>query len=200
MNYAEMAKDLDDFLNQEHLETVYLVGHSMGGKLAMLFSTIQPEKVQGLAVLDIGPDRVVGKHQGVLTVLRDIFPGDYDNRHELEQAFERFVPSIPVRQFLLKNVMRQADGTLAWKFNRDALLDHYEELTASLDLSDPFMGPVLFLRGANSNYFPETLPPDILYHFPLAQLLTIEDAGHWLHAEQADTVFSLINDFFHEEQ
>jgi esterase len=87
------------------------------------------------------------------------------------------------------------DGSLSWKFNRDALLEHYDDLTMSLDLSEPFIGSVLFLRGENSDYLETSLSPEILQYFPLAQLQTIEGAGHWIHADEPDVLSSLVLDF-----
>ena len=162
----------------------------------MLYSSMQAHKVSRLIVLDIGLEQVVGRHQDILKVLQDLVPAAYDSRRALEIELEKFVSSSPIRQFLLKNIMRRVDGTFSWKFNRDALLDHYEDLTASLDLSEPFMDPVLFLRGENSNYLGESLPPDILEYFPLAQLKTVKNAGHWLHADQPEVIFERVREFF----
>lgn len=196
MDYTEMAQDLDQFIEQQRLGMVYIVGHSMGGKVALLQASLHPDKVAGLVILDIGVGRVAGQHLAILGALKTMDPGDYSSRQEIQEALETFIKIAPIRQFLLKNIMRRVDDSFAWKFNHSALIEHYEDLIAALDLQDLFMGSVLFLRGADSSYLDPDLTPDILQYFPLAQLATIEHAGHWLHAEQPDQVFSSVQDFF----
>lgn len=196
MNYEEMVHDLESFMLAERIGTANILGHSMGGKVAMQFASIHPDSVRGLIILDIGLDRVEGRHAAILKVLEQVDLPRYTSRRDLESELQQYISSTPIRQFLLKNILRRVDGTFSWKFNRDALLDHYDDLTASLDLSDIFMAPVLFLRGENSNYLGETLSPDILQYFPLAQLETVPDAGHWLHADQPELLFRRTTDFF----
>ncbi|MBT3229006.1 MAG: alpha/beta fold hydrolase [Candidatus Marinimicrobia bacterium] len=195
MNYAELVHDLHQFIAQERLGSVHIVGHSMGGKVGMLFASTHPELVKSLTVLDIGIDRVVGKHEFILKALSTINPDEFSNRDEIKRELQNLIKSAPIRQFLLKNILRRLDGSLSWKFNRDALLEHYDDLTMSLDLSEPFIGSVLFLRGENSDYLETSLSPEILQYFPLAQLQTIEGAGHWIHADEPDVLSSLVLDF-----
>ena len=195
MDYTELARDLHQFIAQERLEHVHIVGHSMGGKVGMLFASTYPDLVRSLTVLDIGIDRVEGKHEFILKALSSINPEEFSAREEIKEELQTLIESSPIQQFLLKNILRRLDGSLGWKFNRDALLEHYEDLTSSLDLSQPFIGSVLILRGENSDYLEPELSPEILQYFPLAQLQTIEGAGHWLHADKADELFALVADF-----
>ncbi len=195
INYDELVHDLHTFIGQEGLESVHIVGHSMGGKVGMLFATIFPNLVQSLVVLDIGVDRVIGKHAAILDFLRTTQLDEFANRNEIQIELEKTVKSTPVVQFLLKNILRRLDGSLGWKFNKEALLDHYEDLTRGLDLDQAFLGSVLFLRAESSDYLPVALSPEILSSFPLAQLQTLSDAGHWLHADQPDKLSSLVLDF-----
>ena len=195
MNYKELAQDLHQFITQERLGPVHIVGHSMGGKVGMLFASQYPELVKSLTVLDIGMERVEGKHEFILKALESINPDEYSSRDEIKQELEAMIEAPPVRQFLLKNILRRLDGSLGWKFNRDALLEHYEDLTMSLDLNQPFIGSVLFLRGENSDYLAAALSSEVLQYFPLAQLKTIKDAGHWIHADKPDDLSTLVLDF-----
>lgn len=196
MNYEEMAQDIDQFMDQQNLDSANFVGHSMGGKVAMLYASSMPERVDGLIILDIGIEKVVGQHGSILQVLRELYPQEYRNRFELKLELGKYISSPSIIQFLLKNIMRRIDGSFAWKFNHEALLDHYDDLTSALALDEAYVGSTLFLRGENSNYLKEELSPEILQYFPLAQLKTVSDSGHWLHAEQPDQIFSQVKDFF----
>ncbi len=196
MSYGEMAQDLKQFIEHQGFEHVNLLGHSMGGKVSMLYASMYPDMVSGLAILDIGIEKVKGKHTEILNTLTNLDPTEYDSRKEIQKALESHLSAPVLRQFLLKNILRRVDGSLAWKFNHEALLEHYADLTASLDLPDVFMGPTLFLRGESSDYLDSELDPLILQYFPLAQLMSINDAGHWLHADQPNHVYTLIKDFF----
>jgi len=192
MTYTEMVKDLAQFCDHEGLDAVNIIGHSMGGKVAMLFATTYPQKVNSLTLLDIGIGQVSGKHESILNALRSIDLGDFTNRSLVDSELKKSIESPSIRQFLLKNVLRKVDGSLGWKFNHEALLDHYEDLTAPLELDDSFIGSVLFLKGENSNYLDERLSPEILSYFPLARLETIPDAGHWIHADRPEAVIDIV--------
>lgn len=195
MNYQEMAQDLHQFITQERLGDVNIIGHSMGGKVAMLFASQHPDLVKSLIILDIGIDRVIGKHEAILNILRTVNPEEYSSRDEIGIQLQKFITSMPIQQFLLKNILRRMDGSLAWKFNRETLLENYDELTSSLDLAQPFIGSVLFLRGARSDYLGEALSTETLQYFPLAQLQIIEGAGHWIHADNPKDLSRHILDF-----
>ncbi|NQV42028.1 MAG: alpha/beta fold hydrolase [Candidatus Marinimicrobia bacterium] len=195
MDYAELVQDLHQFMAQERLESVNIIGHSMGGKVGMLFASTYPDLVKSLTVLDIGMERVEGKHESILKALSSINPDEFSTREDIKQELQHLIKSPPVQQFLLKNILRRLDGSLGWKFNREALLEHYDDLTSSLNLSQPFIGSVLFLRGENSDCLPLELPLEILQYFPLAQLHTIDNAGHWLHADKPDELSALVLDF-----
>ena len=195
MDYSELVQDLHQFMAQERLDSVHIVGHSMGGKVGMLFASTFPDLVKSLTVLDIGIDRVEGKHEFILKALSSINPDEFSSREEIRGELQKLIGSLPIQQFLMKNILRRLDGTLSWKFNRDALLEHYDDLTMSLDLIQPFIGSVLFLRGENSNYLEADISLEILQSFPLAQLKTIVGAGHWLHADNPDELFKQVLDF-----
>jgi len=194
MTFDEMSQDLCDFLNQNGIDSAHFLGHSMGGKVAMNFASKRAGRVLSLIVIDIGLGETIGKHKSILKVLRKIDPEEYESRRGLESDMEHLVPSPQIRQFLLKNVLRRVDGSLGWKFNRDTLLDCYPSIVKALQLEEPFMGPTYFLRGSESPYMEEDLEPEILQFFPLAQLTTIEGAGHWVHAEQPGTIYEKVKE------
>jgi len=149
----------------------------------------------GQSILDIGIGRVEGKHKPILQALSAINPDEFSSRNEIRLKLENMIESPAIRQFLLKNILRRLDGSLAWKFNRDAILEHYDELSSGLNLIQSFSGSVLFLRGENSDYLEASLSPEILHYFPFAQIQTIPDAGHWLHADKPKLLSALILNF-----
>ena len=122
MNYTEMTHDLHQFITEERLDSVHILGHSMGGKVGMLFASTYPDLVKSLTVLDIGLERVEGKHEFILKALSSINPEEFSTRDEIKQELETLIESSPIQQFLLKSILRRLDGSLGWKFNRDALL------------------------------------------------------------------------------
>lgn len=195
MSYMDIVRDLDQFMRSHNLSSAYILGHSLGGKAAMLFTSIYPEMVAGLVVLDIGVAETIGKHSPLLAVLERVDLDLYTNRASIKNEIEAFISEPAIVQFLLKNIMRRVDSTYAWKFNKDGLLDQYDKLVVELDLSESYMGPVLFVKGANSDYLPPTLGDDVLNYFPGATLETIPEAGHWIHADQPAVVYQLVNEF-----
>ncbi len=195
MTYSEMTQDLNQFIIQQRLGSVNIVGHSMGGKVGMCFAATHPDTVKSLSVLDIGLDRVVGKHELILKALSSINPDEFGSRDDIKKELQTLIKSENIQQFLLKNILRRMDGSLAWKFNRDALLEHYSDMTTNLELDQSFLGSVLFLRGENSDYLEPALSSEILQYFPLAQIQTIKGAGHWIHADQPELLSTTILDF-----
>ncbi len=195
MDYLEMVHDLTQFCHQEDLKQVNIVGHSLGGRVAMLFASMHPQIINSLSIIDIGMKPVKGSHEPILNVLRTLDMAVFSDRGLLNSELNKSIESVPIRQLLQKNTLRSVDGSLGWKFNHEALLDHYEDLTAPLELDDPFIGSVLFLRGEYSDYLDEQLSPEILRYFPLARLETIPGAGHWVHADQPELVYKAITNF-----
>ncbi len=198
MTYGEMVHDLTQFLDQQRIRETYLVGHSMGGKVAMLFASLHPNRISGLAILDIGPAKVTGKHEAIINALEQVNPADFAERRQIDAELQGYIANTAIRQFLLKNILRSVDHCFSWKFNHTALLENYGELTAALDLQDSYQGPTLFLRGSRSNYLEASLTPEMLHYFPLAQIKTVDKAGHWLHAERPDIIFTEVRDFFQD--
>lgn len=196
MTYDEMVTDFHQFIQQQGLKSINLLGHSMGGKVAMLYACQHPENVNAIAILDIGIEKTGIRHAQILMTLRQLEPSEYATRSDIQVALKNLIDSPAIQQLILKNILRRVDGSFAWKFNTQALIDHYSDLTSALELPDVFMGPCLFLRGENSDYIDQELSADILRFLPLAQLESIPKAGHWLHADQPDLVFSRIVDFF----
>lgn len=193
-NYQVMADDLLEMLDEEGLEKVYLMGHSMGGKTAMTFAVTNPERVERLIVADISPKYYPVHHEVILDGLQSIDLSNIKSRKEADDALASYIPEIGIRQFLLKNLGRTSEG-FNWKINLPVIVEKIEEVGEELEEDSKYEGPTLFLAGEKSNYIQEKDLPTILAHFPEYDLITIPKAGHWLHAEQPHAVVEEIRRF-----
>ncbi len=182
-SYEAMADDLDDLLVQEGITSVYLLGHSMGGKTAMQFAVTHPEKVDKLIVVDIAPGAYPPQHDSIFDALFSLKLDSYKTRAELDSALALHIPDYAVRQLLLKNVSRDDKGEFKWKVDVRAIYKNYDNINAAIKSDKQFPKPTIFIRGGRSQYVSDGSLEDIKSVFPLAQIVTIEGAGHWVHAE-----------------
>ena len=193
-NYGVMGEDLRELLDAEGLDSVYLMGHSMGGKTVMNFAVKYPERVSKLIVGDIAPRYYPIHHQVILEGLNALNLSQLQSRKEADDLLAPYIPELGVRQFLLKSLGRDGNG-FAWKINLPVISQHIEEVGKALDEGTVFEGPTLFLGGANSSYIQEKDLPDMKHHFPNCTWISIPNAGHWLHAEQPQAVIQEIRNF-----
>lgn len=194
MTYDAMAGDLGEFIRSENIGTAALIGHSMGGKTAMEFALRHPSLTSVLVIVDIAPRGYAPHHDHIFEALAAIDLARYSSRSEIDGALSAGIPSIPVRQFLMKNLARDEHNAFRWKVNLDALRRHYDELNRRIVSSVPYPGPTLFLRGSRSDYIEQADEPDIRTLFPKAEIVTV-DSGHWIHAEQPDEFLRVVVDF-----
>jgi pimeloyl-ACP methyl ester carboxylesterase len=194
IDYPAMAADVRAFIESKALGPVALLGHSMGGKTAMQAAGAYPELVDRLIVVDMAPRAYEARHRALLDALAGIDPSAYDDRDAIDEALAEDVPSWRIRQFLLKNL--DYDGEeYNWKMNLDAIRAHYDDLNAALPPDVTFDGPTLFVRGGDSDYVTDADAPEIRRRFPAARLTTIDDAGHWVHADAPEAFAQVVVDF-----
>jgi esterase len=196
MNYDVMAADLSEFMQEHAIERALLLGHSMGGKTAMQFAMLHPEKVERLVVGDIAPRRYPPTHDLIFEALLGLDLTSFHERHEVDKALAANLPDLAVRRFLLKNLARDSKENFHWRFNLSALHQNYSSLNAAIESYRPFDKPVLFIRGGNSDYICEGDLPSIRHLFPRAEISEIPGAGHWVHAEAPEIFFRRVNEFF----
>ena len=179
-SYADMAADLTAYCDHQQLQQVVVLGHSMGGKLAMHYASSNPEQVEKLIVADIAPKAYTPNHDQILKGLMDLNTFPPESRIDADQRLSNFVSDQTTRSFLLKNLYRKSDG-YGLRINVGVLKEKLAEvMKASFG---NYYGPTLFLSGENSNYI---LPEDhikIKDHFPNSKIKVISKAGHWLHTE-----------------
>ena len=193
-SFEHMTDDLLQYVQDHHLRGVYLIGHSMGGKTAMHFAQQHPEWLEKLVVADIGPKGYEPHHDVIFRALKNVDLGRVGSRGEADQAIGEFVYEPGVRMFLMKNLYWKEKGQLGWRFNLDVLHERYEEIIRPLP-SGEIRIPTLFIRGGKSGYVLDEDWPEIQRQFPKAQLSTLPDAGHWLHAEKPAVFFEEVNGF-----
>ncbi len=189
MNYKVMTEDVLELMNNLHIEHTYLMGHSMGGKVAMLFALTYPEKVDKLIVVDISPKKYPFHHGVEIEAIESIHPAEIKNRSEAEELLtEKLGSDQATIQFLMKNLSRLPDDGFEWKANMPVLIANYDRLMEGIGTSDSFDKPTLFIRGQKSNSLKDEDWPMILSLFPKALLVTIPNAGHWVHADQPEAL------------
>ncbi len=194
-NYQVMADDLKELLYDEQIEKCILLGHSMGGKTAMNFAVQFPEKIIKLIIVDIAPKKYVPHHQNILNGIRSLILPDLNTRKQADDLLSKTIKEPGIRQFILKNLIRNPKNLFYWKINWKAIEDNMEAIGAPLLSNTLFAGEVLFIRGAKSDYILNEDESLLKKHFPKANLITIQNAGHWVHAEQPAVLLILINKF-----
>lgn len=194
-SYEVMVQDVYDYCNAYNLEKINILGHSMGGKTAMLFATTYPEKVEKLIVADIAPKFYPQHHQAILGGLNAVDFSKKPSRNEVEAILLHHIPDFGTRQFLTKSLYWQEPGQLAFRFNLAIFNLKIDEIGKSLPETAVFKKPTLFIRGGSSSYIVDTDFENIKYHFPNSKIETIPDAGHWLHAENPTLFFEISSSF-----
>ena len=194
-NYQVMVQDVFDYCQAHNLDKINIIGHSMGGKIAMLFAVTYPEKVEKLVIADIGPKYYSPHHQDILAGLNAVDFTTKPDRNQVDEIVKQYIPDFGTRQFLLKSLYWQEPGQLAFRFNLNAFNHNTEEIGKALPANSVFDKMTLFVIGGDSNYIKETDFENIKEHFPNARFETIPNAGHWLHAENPKLFFEITNAF-----
>jgi esterase len=197
MNYPAMYDDLLELLEELSIDQIHLMGHSMGGKLAMHFSVAYPEMVKKLVVVDISPKTTRARqiHFKMLQAMKSV---DFDlmtQRSAIDTMLQATIPSPILRLFVLKNLVRVSPGRLAWRINLEAIEMHMDDIMEGVPADVTFNQPTLFIRGGASDYIPDEDLPLIKQIFTEFQLITIPAAGHWVHAEQPVPFLKALKDF-----
>ena len=182
-SYELMVEDLKHYFEVNEIEKAIVLGHSMGGKTAMLFAVEYPELVEKLVVADIAPKYYAPHHHTIINALNSIDFSVLKLRTEVDDILKESIPEEGVRQFLLKNVYRETKTEMAFRFNLQSLTDNNPEVGEALPAFTTYDGEVLFLRGQKSDYVLDDDYALITAHFENTKIETVSNAGHWLHAE-----------------
>lgn len=182
-DYQVMVEDLLEFIDDHKLINPIILGHSMGGKAAMNFALIHPDKLEKLIVVDIAPRAYNLEHYVIAEGLQAIPINQITNRTEADEALSKYVPEVDVRQFLLKNLQRKPEGGFSWKINLPVISEKLGNVGVDLQVSGTFDKPTLFVRGNRSAYIKDEDRKRIKEIFPKSSLVSM-DTGHWVQAEK----------------
>ena len=192
---STLASIVNDWIKQQGIQQYHLLGHSMGGKVAMQLA-LNPHdgELQKLIIVDISPKEYPPHHQDIFKALREADLSQLKDRKAVDDAIAHLVTDTGVRQFLLKSLYKK-DGQLAWRFNFKTLEEKYQAVACAPTVTQPWQKPTLFIKGMNSNYITEADRSLIMELFPKAQAKVIEGAGHWPHAEKTTAFIKILTNF-----
>jgi pimeloyl-ACP methyl ester carboxylesterase len=209
-NYIALRNDLHEFMEAHNLEKAVILGHSMGGKAAMFFAVAWPEMVQSLIVVDISPRSYKSllqpvsqslDHMNIINSMMSVDFSEVKDREDIDRILAETLSSEKLRQFLLKNVKRNKEGGYEWKLNIKTLHNQLPQILDGLD-HKPFMNgngitgfPVLFIKAEKSGYIKEDDIAIIKTIFPMAEMVTIPGADHWVHVEKPELLIKTISYF-----
>ncbi|MDP5135428.1 alpha/beta fold hydrolase [Rheinheimera baltica] len=194
MSYPLMATDLAQTLDALEIPQAVLLGHSMGGKLAMAFALKYPERVTKLILADIAPVSYPPRHASIFEGLMAVDLNKLTSRAEADKLLTTHINEPGVRQFLLKSLIKD-DNAFHWRFNLTALKQNYSALIDGPQTDGQYDGPTLFIKGGESDYIQAEHRPIIAKLFPNAQAKIIQGTGHWLHAEKPAAFTRLVQAF-----
>ncbi|MES2133676.1 MAG: alpha/beta fold hydrolase [Bacteroidota bacterium] len=190
-DYNVMASDLNEFIKLHDLKEPILLGHSMGGKTVLFFEMLYPNIAKKIIVVDIAPRAYEPHHEAVLKALNAIDFTEINTRKEAEAILNEYISDFGTKQFLLKNIYWKEDASkqMAWRFDLKTITEKYDNIgiEAPEGVSNT---PALFIRGGNSNYITDADEKDIAARFSDYKLETVENSGHWVHAEQPEAFFN----------
>jgi esterase len=195
MRFESLSKDILDVLHIEKIEICDLLGHSMGGKIAMDFAYRYPEMLRKLVIVDVAPYRYEAHHHEVFYMLEQVIPSSYASRLDIENEIKKYIASEGVAQFMGKNIRRNETSlAFEWKFNLEVLKKEYQTLIQYIP-HQGFDGEVLFVGGENSAYISVEKSENIARLYPKYELTYIANAGHWVHADNPREFYATIMQF-----
>jgi pimeloyl-ACP methyl ester carboxylesterase len=203
MDYTVMAEDVAEFFETHQLGRAHVLGHSMGGKVAMQLALRHPERVEKLVVVDMAPRPYSAEHVPIFKALLGLNLKRYPSRREIEDALEPEIPDLTLRRFLLKNLSHESPGgsetiesrVFKWKIPLEAIYASYPRLCEAIQSDHSFEHPALFLHGGQSPYVTIADAPQIGKLFPNLQFATIPQARHWVHADAPDEFVRRVSTF-----
>ncbi len=200
-SYSYMAELIAGFLSDNDLSPCILTGHSMGGKIAMAVALEYGSRVERVCLVDIAPTADSARHSEMLKAMDEVAKARVRSRREVDRILEQRVSSLRERQFLQKSLVEGEDGAYRWKLNLSLIQSSYAQMLSwpynghSQGVSYHYDGPAYFVAGSRSGYVkPEHLVL-IQRFFPHARLVTVPDAGHWVHAEQPEAFETAFSEF-----
>lgn len=197
-SFDTYAKRIINTIDSLGIHRPHILGHSLGGKIAMQIALSCPEKINKLIVADIAPVEYAPRHQNVFAALTSFNPEQIKSRQEADKNMSQYVSESGVRQFLLKSLYKRDEEAFAWRFNLNMLHRDYALLSEGIDSDVPYKGEVMFIKGGNSDYITKEHQEKIQRLFPNVKAKIIASTGHWLHAEKPFVFSGIVAKFLEE--
>lgn len=197
-DYDDMAQTVLELLDHLDIVQCYLLGHSMGGKVAMKIALMRPNLVKKLIIADIAPVQYQARHHNVLKGLSGLNPATVTSRKQADQILAEHIVEQGVRAFLLKSLEITPDGA-KWRFNLTAIKNNYDKLSQAIEADNAYTKPVLFIKGSNSDYIKPEHRDMIGRLFPASRAHVVNDTGHWLQAEKPAVFNRIVSRFLNEK-
>ncbi|MGJ8694351.1 MAG: alpha/beta fold hydrolase [Thalassotalea sp.] len=199
MSYQQTSGDVIALMDHLKIETAHILGHSMGGKIAMQMAIDYPNKVNKLMIADIAPVQYPAHHEKIITGLLSLNFAELENRKSADLQLSHYVDDVGVRQFLLRNLALDDNKQLYFKCNIDNISKGYPQIMQAIATDKTFIGPTLFIKGGKSDYITAKHSDIIKQLFPNSRAKIIQGAGHWLHAEKSIAFNKIIDDFLNAD-
>ncbi len=196
LTISAMTADIQQYLEQNNIERCSVLGHSLGGKVAMaLASNDIQRRINQLIIVDIAPRLYPPHHQELLDALLSLDLNTLVDRRDADKLLRTTIPEAGVRAFLLKSLIRNEDQSLRWQFDLNGLNASYASIREMPTMAKAIANPTLFIKGGKSNYIRDSDVELIKRHFSNATLKEIPGAGHWVHAEKPAVFSRLCTEF-----
>ncbi|MBI4524034.1 MAG: alpha/beta fold hydrolase [Deltaproteobacteria bacterium] len=194
-SYPAMAEDLRDFLAAQELPSAFIMGHSMGGKVAIQFGMDHPDKVDKLVIVDVALKTYRPEYKPILGALLSLDLREFHTRADVDSALQEKIPEGRLRRFLLKSLARAPEGGFRWRINLNAIYKNDGELSKAVEQKRRFAKPACFIKAGRSNYLDKEDVAAIKKAFPKAEVITVPDAGHWIHVDAPEEFTRIVVDF-----
>lgn len=196
--FANMAEDIYALCQQQRLDNVHVIGHSLGGKVAMQLAESYPQLINKLVIVDIAPRQYFSQHTPLMDAMMALDLRQFNQRAEVDAALTKAIPDKTVRQFLLMNLVSDNE-TLEWRINLPALKQNYQQLMAAVCLNAQLTMPALFVYGEQSDYVNADDRQQIADIFSQAKFVGIIGAGHWVQAEKPQQFKKVVEEFLRHD-
>ncbi|NOG31128.1 alpha/beta fold hydrolase [Halomonas sp. TBZ9] len=198
MTYQAMSDDVLAVMDNLGIDQAHILGHSMGGKVAMTMARLAPQRVASLVVADIAPVAYSHGHDDVFAALNEVAVNRPANRRDADALLAKHVDARPIRLFLATNLERTTDNgqpVMGLRVGLEQIIKGYPDIVTVPAGDQPYYGPCLVLRGANSDYVSDAMLPALKQVLPNARVVTLKEAGHWLHADQPQAFQQAVESF-----
>jgi pimeloyl-ACP methyl ester carboxylesterase len=196
-DFPALVEDLHKLIEDHHLKNLNLIGHSLGGKIAMLFALEYPDLLGKLVVVDIALRKYSPnlEHQMLMNAMMEVDFSSALSRSDVDRQLEQNIHSLKLRQFLLKNIYWKDKETLGWRVNLPVLKESLPLMLEEITPGKKFLKPVLLVRGGLSDYVTDADLPEMVKQFPRTSVKTLANASHWVHADAPGAFYSLVREF-----